>query len=84
MENIVKYHYMTIYVDKITMDFSTQYHPIHCERKCVRCKQFKNSICFKRCYYTKTGRYVMQYRSTATCCERFDSMKNTTINRKMS
>ena len=33
-------------------------------------------------YQSKTGRYLMQSRTTATCCECLDSMKNTTINEK--
>ena len=66
---------MTIYVDKITMDFNTDYHPNHCDRQCVKCKKIKNSICFKKYYMSKTSRYVMQCRTTVTCCECFDSMK---------
>ena len=75
MKNIVKYYYMTVYVDRITMDFNTEYNPNHCERQCVRCKKFKNSICFKRYYFSKTSRYVMQYRYTVTFCECLDEMK---------
>ena len=66
---------MTIYVDKITMDFNTECHPPHCERQCVRCKDWKNLVHFTRYYYCKTGRYLMQYRTTVTCCECLDGMK---------
>ena len=31
--------------------------------------EYINLMCFKRYYHSKTGRYVMQYRTTATCCE---------------
>ena len=82
MKNIVKYYYMTIYVDKITMYFDTDDNPNHCERQCVRCKKIKNSICFKRCYLSKTSRYVMQYRYTVTCCECLDGMKQYNDKRK--
>ena len=75
---------MTIYVDKITMDFNTEYYPPHCERQCVRCKKFKNLVHFKRYYYCKTGRYLMQYRTTVTCCECLDSMKAYNDKRKMA
>ena len=73
---------MTIYVDKITMDFNTDYHPPHCERQCVRCKKFKNLVYFKRYYYCKTGRYLSQYRTTVTCCECLDGMKKYNDKRK--
>ena len=82
MKNIVKYNYMTIYVDKITVDFNIDYNPNHCERQCVRCKTFKNSICFKRYCLSKTSRYVMQYRYTVTCCECLDGMKRYNDKRK--
>ena len=75
MKNIVKYYYMIIYVDEITMDFNTEYHPSHCEKQCVRCKEIKNSICVKRYYHSKTNRYLIQCRTTVTCCECLDSMK---------
>ena len=93
---------MTIYVDKITMDFNTHGHevreplarrrecsrgsaepnPNHCERQCVRCKKYKNPMCFKRYYLSKTSRYVMQYRYTVTCCECLDGMKQYNNTRK--
>ena len=79
---------MTIYVDKITMDFNTHGHevrepnPNHCERQCVRCKKYKNLMCFKRYYLSKTSRYVMQYRYTVTCCECLDGMKKYNDKRK--
>ena len=73
---------MTIYVDRITMDFNTDYNSNHCERQCVRCKKFTNSICFKRYYLSKTSRYVMQYRYTVTCCECLDGMKQYNDKRK--
>ena len=82
MKNIVKYYYMTIYVDKITMDFTNDNNPNNCERQCVRCKKFKSSICFKRFYLSKTSRYVMQYRYTVTCCECLDGMKQYNDKRK--
>ena len=75
MKNVVFLYNMTIYVDKITMHLNTDYNPNHCERQCVRCKKFKNSICFKRYYISKTSRYVMQCRTTVSCCECLDSMK---------
>ena len=53
MKNIVKLYNMTIYVDKITMDFNAEYCPPHCERQCVRCKEFKNLVHFKRYYHCK-------------------------------
>ena len=74
---------MTIYVDKITMDFNTQPNP-NCERQCVRCKRYKNSVCFKRYYRSKTSRYIIQYRYTVTCCECLDSMKAYNAKRKMA
>ena len=73
---------MTIYVDKISMDFSDDYNPNNCERQCVRCRKFENSICFKRYYLRKTSRYVMQYRYTVTCCECLDGMKQYNDKRK--
>ena len=73
---------MTIYVDKIIMDFNADGNPNHCERQCVRCKKFKNSLCFKRYYLSKTSRYVMQYRYTFTCCECLDGMKKYNDKRK--
>ena len=94
---------MTIYVDKITMDFNTEgrecsregsaerrearearssRHPPHCERQCVRCKEWKNLVHFKRYYHCKTGRYLMQYRYTVTCCECLDGMKKYNDRRK--
>ena len=82
MKNIVKLYNMTIYVDKITMDFNTEYCPPHCERQCVRCKEFKNLVHFKRYYHCKTGRYLMQYRTTATCCKCLDGMKQYNDKRK--
>ena len=66
---------MTIYVDKITMDFNTEHYPPHCDRQCVRCKKLKNLLHFKRYYHCKTSRYLMQCRTTVTCCECLDSMK---------
>ena len=57
------------------MEFNTEYHPSHCERQCVRCKQLKNLVYFKRYYHSKTNRYLMQYRTMVTCCECLDSMK---------
>ena len=82
MKNIVKYYYMTIYVDKITMDFNSEYQPNHCERQCVRCKKFKNSICFKRYFLSKTSRYLIQCRNTVTCSECLDGMKQYNDKRK--
>jgi len=73
---------MTIYVDNITMGFDNENCQSHFERQCVRCKKFKNSICFKRYYLSKTGRYVMQYRYTVTCCECLDEMKKYNDKRK--
>ena len=83
---------MTICVDKITMDFNTEgrecsrgsaeRHPPHCERQCVRCKEWKNLVHFKRYYYCKTGRYLMQCRTTVTCCECLDGMKKYNDKRK--
>ena len=32
---------MTTYVDKITMDFNTEHYPPHCDRQCLRCKEWK-------------------------------------------
>ena len=74
---------MTIYVDKITMDFNIEHHNPHCEKQCVRCKEYKNLVHFKRYYYCKTGRYLMQYRTTVTCCECLDSMKAYNDKRKI-
>ena len=82
MKNIVKYYYMTIYVDNITMDFNSEYHNPQCERQCVRCKEYKNLVHFKRYYYCKTGKYLMQYRPTTTCCECLDGMKKYNDKRK--
>ena len=82
MKNIVKYYYMTIYVDKITVGFNIDDNHNHCERQCVRCKKFKNSLGFKRYYLSKTSRYVMQYRYTFTCCECLDGMKKYNDKRK--
>ena len=45
-------------------------------------KKFKNSICFKRYYLSKTSRYAMQYRYTFTCCECLDGMKKYNDKRK--
>ena len=73
---------MTIYVDKITMDFNIEHHPPHCKRQCVRCKEWKNLVHFKRYYHCKTGRYLMQYRYTVTCCECLDGMKKYNDRRK--
>ena len=75
---------MTIYVDKITMDFINDYNPNSCERQCIRCKEIKNLVCFKRYYHNKTGRYLMQYRYTLTCCECLDRMKAYNDKRKMA
>ena len=47
-----------------------------------RCKKFKSSICFKRYYFSKTSRSVMQYRYTVTCCECLDGMKQYNDKRK--
>ena len=55
---------MTAYVDKISMDFNTEHYPPHCDRQCLRCKEWKNFMCFRRSYYCKTGRYLMQYKTT--------------------
>ena len=73
---------MTIYVDKVTMDFNTEYDPIHCERQCVRCKKLKNLVFFRRYYHSKTGRYIRQYRTTATCCECLDTIRENNNKRK--
>ena len=67
---------MTIYVDKITMDFNTEHYPPHCDRQCVRCKKLKNLVHFaKDIIIVKRGKYLMQYRTTVTCCECLDGMK---------
>ena len=42
----------------------------------------KKTVCFKRYYHSKTGRYVVQYRTTATCCECLDSMQKYNDKRK--
>ena len=74
---------MTIYVHKITMDSNTEYHLIHCERQCVRCKKLKNLVYFKRYYYyCKTSRYLVQYRTRVTCCECLDTMTEYNNKRK--
>ena len=82
MKNIVNYYYITIYVDKITMDFDNENYQSHFEIQCVRCKKFKSSICFKRYYLSKTSRYVIQYRYTVTCGECLASMKQYNDKRK--
>ena len=66
---------MTTSADKITMGFKTEYYPPHCDQQCVRCKEWKNLRYFKRYDQCKTGRYLMQYRTTVTCCECLDRMK---------
>ena len=82
MKNIVKYYYMTIYVDQITIGFDNENCQSHCERQCVRRKKYRNSMCFKRYYRSKTSRYIMQYRYTVTCCECLDGMKKYNDKRK--
>ena len=68
---------MTVYVDNTPTDFKTDYHPSHCERQCVRCKEWKNFVCLKRYYHANTGRYLIQYR-----CECLDAMKKYNDKRK--
>ena len=51
---------MTIYADKITMDFETDYYPSHYDRQGVRCKEWKNSVHFQRYSSSNKGRYGMQ------------------------
>ena len=66
------------------MDFNTEYHPIHCERQCVRCKKLNNLVYLKRSSHSKTGRNIMQYRATFTCCEFLDGMKVYNDKRKIT
>ena len=69
------------------MDFNTEHYPPHCDQQCVRCKKLKNLGYFKRYYHSKTGRHLinlMQYRTTATCCECLDGMKVYNDERKMT
>ena len=65
---------MTVYVD---------YHP-PCDRKCVRCKEWKNFMNFQEHYYSKADRYLLQYKHTVTSCKCLDAMKeyNTSKTRK--
>ena len=73
---------MTICVDKITMDFNSEYYPSHCDRRCVRCKEWKNLVYFQRYYHAEGGRYLMQYKHTVTCCECLDAMREYNNKRK--
>ena len=73
---------MTIYVDKIPMEVNTEPYRPHCDQQCIRCKEWKNLVHFKRYSYFKKGRYLMQYRTTVTCCECLDAMREYNNTRK--
>ena len=63
---------MTIKANKILVDFEPYSEPVNVvTRKCYRCKQDKDSDCFKRCYYA--GKHSYCYvKYIATCSECLD------------
>ena len=68
---------MTIYVDKITMDFNTVVKGSVLDAKTGRIQCISKDIII-----VKRGRYLMQYRTTVTCCECLDGMKKYNDKRK--
>ena len=73
---------MTIYVDQITMVLIMKIVNLIVKGNVSDVKKYKNSMCFKRYYRSKTSRYIMQYRYTVTCCECLDGMKKYNDKRK--
>ena len=63
---------MTIKANKILVDFEPYSEPVNVvTRKCYRCKQDKDTDCFKRCYYA--GKHSYCYvKYIATCSECLD------------
>ena len=48
VKNSVKYYFMTVYVDKITVDIDNEYYPAKYDGQRIRCKKLKNLVYFKR------------------------------------